>query len=73
MQFNQNFSGTLRIKNPKTLQKWKDTGKYQELINKGYFYCQSCGRFRIGDINKMSKCCKKSFNNLQNNEKTNYN
>jgi hypothetical protein len=38
--------GTLRITNPKTLEKWKANGKYQKLIAEGYIYAQGCGRFR---------------------------
>lgn len=41
------YSGTLRITNPKTLERWKETGKYQELIDKGYIYAEGCGRFRV--------------------------
>ena len=48
MQTEQPVSGTLRITNPKTLEKWKQTGKYQELIDQGYTYAPGCGRFRIG-------------------------
>jgi hypothetical protein len=49
------YSGTLRIKNPKTLQKWKDNGKYQNLINQGYIYAKGCGRFRL-EICLCSRC-----------------
>jgi len=40
------YVGTLRITNPKTLEKWKQSGKYQELIDEGYIYAKGCGRFR---------------------------
>lgn len=39
-------AGTLRITNPGTLQQWKDTGKYQKLIDEGYIYAEGCGRFK---------------------------
>jgi hypothetical protein len=32
----ENYSGTLRISNPKTLQNWIIRGWYQKLINEGY-------------------------------------
>lgn len=38
MQTEQPVSGTLRITNPKTLERWKQTGKYQELVDQGYTY-----------------------------------
>ena len=38
--------GTLRISNPMTLQRWIDTGKYQEYINDGWIFNVGCGRFR---------------------------
>ena len=40
-------SGSLRLTNPKTLQKWKDNGKFQELLDEGYIYAKGCGRFRM--------------------------
>jgi hypothetical protein len=39
--------GTLRITNPKTLEKWKQDGRYKELIDLGYIYAPGCGRFRL--------------------------
>lgn len=51
------FGGTLRITNSKTLQKWKDNGKYDELINEGYIYAKGCGRFRV-EVCNCSKCRK---------------
>jgi len=53
----ENYSGILRITNPKTLQRWKDNGKYQELIDDGYIYSEGCGRFRT-EICTCSKCRK---------------
>jgi hypothetical protein len=58
------YSGTLRIKNPKTLQRWKDNGEYQKLIDAEYFYCSSCGRFRLGVVESLGKCCRKTHQNL---------
>lgn len=54
----ENYSGTLRITNPETLQKWIDSGKYQQLINDGYIYAEGCGRFRK-EICTCAKCRKK--------------
>jgi len=51
-------SGVLRITNPKTLQKWKDDGRYQELIDEGLIYAPGCGRFRE-EICTCSSCRKK--------------
>ena len=48
-------AGTLRITNPKTLERWKQNGRYQELISDGYIYANGCGRFRV-DICICSKC-----------------
>lgn len=42
----ENYAGVLRITNPKTLQQWKDDGRYQQLIDEGYIYAPGCGRFR---------------------------
>ena len=50
----QEYWGVLRITNPKTLQKWKDNGKYQKLINDGLIFGVGCGRFRKEECN----CCK---------------
>jgi len=47
--------GTLRIKNPKTLQKWIDTGKYQKLLDEGWVFNIGCSRFRIKPCT-CSKC-----------------
>jgi len=51
------FSGTLRITNPKTLERWKQNGEYQKLIDEGYIYAEGCGRFRM-EICQCSKCRK---------------
>ena len=50
-----NYCGVLRKTNPRTLQRWKDTGKYQELIDEGYIYAKGCGRFKTEEC-KCSKC-----------------
>lgn len=42
------YSGTLRIKNPRTLGRWIKSGKYKNLTDKGYIYAYRCGRFRMG-------------------------
>ena len=46
--------GTLKIINPRTLERWKQTGEYQKLIEEGYIYASGCGRFRL----EICKCCK---------------
>jgi len=55
----ENYSGTLRISNPITLQRWIDNGKYQELINDGYLFNVGCGRFKT-EICTCSACRTKS-------------
>lgn len=51
------YCGVLRITNPLTLEKWKASGEYQKLINKGFIYAPGCGRFRkhICTCNKCRK------------------
>lgn len=56
--------GTLRISNPKTLQRWIDTGKYQEYINDGWIFNVGCGRFRT-EICTCSQCRKRKRTALQ--------
>lgn len=41
-----NLSGSTRIKNPHTLQKWIDNGWYRSTIEEGYVFNPGCGRFR---------------------------
>lgn len=48
-------AGVLRITNPNTIQKWKDMGKWQKLLDAGYIYAPGCGRFRIEKC-ECSKC-----------------
>jgi len=42
----ENFAGTLRIFNPKTLEKWIKDGRYQKLIDEGWIFNKGCGRFK---------------------------
>lgn len=65
------YWGTVRIRKPKTLQKWIDKGWYQRNIEDGYIFAIGCGRFR------PEKCtcskCRKSKNSplkavLENNQ-----
>jgi hypothetical protein len=49
--------GVTKVTNILTLNKWKENGKYQELIDKGFIYNKGCGRFRIEKC-KCSKCVK---------------
>jgi hypothetical protein len=58
MEMEMYFSGTLRITNPRTLEMWKTTGKYQKLIDEGFIYAKGCGRFRT-EICTCYKCRKK--------------
>jgi hypothetical protein len=51
----ENYSGTLRITNPRTLQSWKDKGWYQKKIDEGFIYAAGCGRFRQ-EVCSCSKC-----------------
>jgi hypothetical protein len=49
--------GTLRISNPKTLQRWLDTGLFQAQLDKGYIFATGCGRFKI-EVCTCSACRK---------------
>lgn len=40
------YWGTLRITNPRTIQRWKDKGWWQEMLDEGLIYGPGCGRFR---------------------------
>lgn len=53
----QNFSGTLRITNPRTLQSWKDKGWFQKQTDAGYIFAAGCGRFKT-EICTCRKCRK---------------
>lgn len=50
----KNYAGSIRIKNPKTLQSWIDKGWYQDQLDSGYTFAPACGRFRVGKC----ECCK---------------
>lgn len=41
----ENYSGSTRISNPITLQRWIDNGKFKELEKDGYLFGVGCGRF----------------------------
>jgi hypothetical protein len=60
-----NYSGSLKITNPNTLAEWKLNGKYQELIDQGYFYNEGCGRFRKENC-ECNKCKRKEKITLDN-------
>jgi len=49
--------GSIRIKNPKTLQKWIDKGWFKREIDNGYIFAYRCGRFRT-EICQCAKCKK---------------
>lgn len=53
----KNYSGSIRIKNPKTLQRWIDKGWYQDQLDSGYTFAPACGRFRTGKC-ECRKCRK---------------
>lgn len=53
------YWGILKITNPATLQKWKDDGKYQKLIESGFIYAMGCGRFRQ-EVCTCYKCRRKT-------------
>lgn len=46
MKYETPMSGTLRIKNPKTLQKWEDSGKLTQQAEFGWIFAKKCGRFK---------------------------
>jgi hypothetical protein len=50
------YSGTTRISNPKTLQRWIDFGWFDETIKEGYTFNVGCGRFREGEKCTCSQC-----------------
>jgi len=52
------YVGTLRVTNPKTIQKWKDKGWFQQELDRGYIYAPGCGRFKT-EICTCSKCRRK--------------
>ena len=54
-QWTPPMAGTLKISNPKTLEKWIQDGSYQEEVNDGYMFNVGCGRFRT-ELCKCYKC-----------------
>ncbi len=67
----ENFSGTLRITNKDTLEKWKSNGKYDSLIKEGYIYNPGCGRFSKEIKCNCSKCRKYEHTRPQFSNQTN--
>lgn len=51
------FWGSIRIKNPRTLQSWIDKGWYKREIDRGYTFAPACGRFTVGKC-ECAKCRK---------------
>lgn len=57
--------GTIRISNPKTLERWIHNGRYQKELNNGYVFNIGCGRFRTEPCT-CTKCRKSNAGkNLQ--------
>ena len=54
-QWEPPMAGTLRISNPKTLERWIHQGKYQEQLDAGYIFAPACGRFRT-EVCTCFKC-----------------
>lgn len=42
---NENYSGTVRIRNPKTLRRWIRLGWFQKQLDEGWLFAIGCGRF----------------------------
>jgi hypothetical protein len=53
------FAGTLRITNPKTLERWKQNGAYQKQIDDGFIFAEGCGRFKT-EVCTCAKCRRKN-------------
>jgi len=47
--------GSLRVTNPKTLRKYKESGIFQKILDEEYIYATGCGRFRK-EICTCHKC-----------------
>lgn len=60
MEYEPNYHGTVRLRKPKTLQRWIDRGWYQETLDEGYTFAIGCGRFRVGPC--VCYKCRKSVN-----------
>ncbi len=56
---NINYSGSIRIKNPKTLQSWIDKGWYDRELSQGYIFNIGCCRFTINKCT-CSQCRNKN-------------
>ena len=54
-------SGVIRITNERTLEMWKKTGRYDEMISRGLVFNRGCGRFR--EFKCECSKCKKYGNN----------
>lgn len=54
----EQYQGTLRITNQKTIQSWKDKGWWQNKLDESYIYAIGCGRFKT-EICICYKCRKK--------------
>jgi hypothetical protein len=63
-QYTPPMSGTLRITNPKTLEKWIQNGNFDKELDNGYKFYVGCGRFRL-DTCTCSKCRKSKGEELQ--------
>lgn len=49
------YHGTLRISNPKTLEKWIHNGNYRKELDDGYLFNVGCGRFKT-EVCTCYKC-----------------
>ena len=56
--------GTIRIKNPKTLERWIQNGSFQKELDAGYNFYVGCGRFRTEKCT-CHKCRKGKGKRLQ--------
>ena len=56
--------GTIRIRNPKTLQRWISSGRFQKQLKEGWIFNPGCGRFRKEKCT-CSKCRKRSATQLK--------
>jgi hypothetical protein len=60
----EEYSGTLKITNPITLERWIHQGKFQKEIDDGYIFATGCGRFRT-EVCTCFKCRKGAGKKLQ--------
>ncbi len=54
-QWEAPMSGTTKISNPNTLQRWISNGEYKRLIDEGFIFAPYCGRFKL-ELCQCSKC-----------------